>query len=351
MDQVKKERTKPVNDIYQESISIRLINADVLEVNVDVLALKYAQANYGLDAHVTQILVHEGTDPSLIKPKQNGFRLVNGVSEIAARQILFVGVAPLYSFGYAEIREFSRRVLSALAGQVPQTRQIALTLHGAGYGLDENEAFESEVAGLVDAIHSLDFPKGLAEVVIVERNRGRAQRLGAVLEKLIPHGAISTVYRGAAIDKRDSEKLRTAGYTSAAKRHVFVAMPFKDEMDDVYHYGIQSAVRNAGFICERADFSSFTGDVMDWVRNRIKNAKLVVADLTEANPNVYLEVGYAWGCRIPTVLLVKDTEHLKFDTRGQRCLSYRNIRELESSLTKELETLLDKEMIDNRHME
>lgn len=78
---------------------------------------------------------------------------------------------------------------------------------------------------------------------------------------------------------------------------------------------------------------------MDWVRNRIKTAKLVIADLTEANPNVYLEVGYAWGCEVPTVLLTKDTDDLKFDTRGQRCLPYKRIKDLEDSLTKELKAL------------
>ncbi len=327
----------------QTNIKIRLLPADALKVAVDVLAMKYAQANYGLDSLVTQILTDKGRDPSLMRPKPNGFRLVDGVSEIAARQILFVGVVPLYSFGYAEIRDFSRRVLSALAGSAPQTKRIALTLHGAGYGLDENEAFESEVAGLVDAIRSLDFPEDLAEIIIVEGNRGRAQRLELVLRQLLPSGDIATtVHRGAAaISPDDSERLRTAGYTSASKDHVFVAMPFKDEMDDVYHYGIQGAVRNAGFLCERADLSSFTGDVMDWVRERVRTAALVVADLTEANPNVYLEVGYAWGCEVPTVLLVKDTNHLKFDTRGQRCLPYKKIKDLEVSLTKELKTLRD----------
>jgi hypothetical protein len=326
----------------QTKIKIRLLPADALKVDVDVLALKYAQANYGLDTLVTRILTDEGKDPSLMRPKPSGFRLVDGVSGIAARQILFVGVVPLYAFGYAEIRDFSRRVLSALAGSAPQTQRIALTLHGAGYGLDENEAFESGVAGLVDAIRSLDFPEDLAEVVVVEANRGRARRLEVVLRQLLPSGSIATtVHRGADTSPDDSERLRTAGYTSASKDHVFVAMPFKDEMDDVYHYGIQGAVRSAGFLCERADLSSFTGDVMDWVRERVRTATLVIADLTEANPNVYLEVGYAWGCGVPTVLLVKDTNHLKFDTRGQRCLPYKKIKDLEDSLTKELKALRD----------
>ncbi|MCP5406927.1 MAG: hypothetical protein H6963_04315 [Chromatiaceae bacterium] len=330
----------------QETVKIRLLAADALDVDVDVLALKYAQANYGLDTKVSRILTEEGKEPSLMKPKPNGFCLIDGVSGIAARQILFVGVAPLYSFGYAEIREFSRRVLSALAGSAPRTRRIALTLHGAGYGLDENEAFESEVAGLIDAIRSLDFPEDLEEVVIIEGNRGRAQRLDAVLRQLLPGGGIAiNVHRGVGSGTGDSEKLRTVGYTSAAKEHVFVAMPFKDEMDDVYHYGIQGAVRGAGFLCERADLSSFTGDVMDWVRERVRSATLVIADLTEANPNVYLEVGYAWGCGVATLLLVQDVDHLKFDTRGQRCLLYKKIRDLEDSLTKELRALRDNRTI------
>jgi nucleoside 2-deoxyribosyltransferase len=79
---------------------------------------------------------------------------------------------------------------------------------------------------------------------------------------------------------------------------------------------------------------------MEWVRQRIESAALVVADLTTANPNVYLEVGYAWGRGLPTVLLCKDTADLKFDVRGQRCLIYKSIRQLEVSLTRELTTLL-----------
>lgn len=84
---------------------------------------------------------------------------------------------------------------------------------------------------------------------------------------------------------------------------------------------------------------------MEWVRDRIRTARLVIADLTEANPNVYLEVGYAWGCGIPTVLLVRDTKDLRFDVRTQRCLPYKRIKDLEESLTKELKDLKDKKAI------
>ena len=118
-------------------------------------------------------------------------------------------------------------------------------------------------------------------------------------------------------------------------------MPFADEMSDIFHYGIQGAVNAAGLLAERADLSAFTGEVMEWVRTRISGANLVVADLTNANPNVYLEVGYAWGKGVPTVLLVKSTADLKFDVRGQRCIVYSSIKDLEQKLSNELRELVD----------
>jgi hypothetical protein len=80
---------------------------------------------------------------------------------------------------------------------------------------------------------------------------------------------------------------------------------------------------------------------MDWVKTRISSAQLVVADLSSKNPNVYLEVGYAWGCKVPTVLLAKDPADLTFDVRGQRCILYKSIKALEDSLRKELQGLAD----------
>jgi hypothetical protein len=54
---------------------------------------------------------------------------------------------------------------------------------------------------------------------------------------------------------------------------------------------------------------------------------------------VYLEVGYAWGCRVPTVLLAHEVNDLKFDVKGQRCIIYTSIRHLQEMLRRELEGL------------
>jgi hypothetical protein len=322
-------------------IHVEVRQGDVREFPADVLALKHAQDLYGADLAVYECLSEAGSPPEL--PGLNEIELVTTEGAIGSRTVLFVGVPPLRKFGYRQIREFGRKVLLSLAIELPQVRHVALTIHGPGYGLDEAEAFESELAGVLDAIGTNDCPVTLERISFVERNRGRVERLQAALIELIPKGI---VYRDGrkmldGLGKQPKDTLRTVGYTSAGKPSVFVAMPFMESMDDVFHYGIQGAVKAAGFLCERADLSSFVGDVMEWVKQRITSATFVIADLSNANPNVYLEVGYAWGCGRPTILVVRDTADLKFDVKGQRCLIYKSIKHLEEILGNELRALAE----------
>jgi hypothetical protein len=116
-------------------------------------------------------------------------------------------------------------------------------------------------------------------------------------------------------------------------------MPFSEDMTDLFYYGIQGPVNRAGFLCERVDLESFTGDVLQRIKARIESATYVIAEITHPNPNVFLEVGYAWGSNRPTIFLTKEANRLPFDVRGQRCLVYDTIRNLEKTLEGELQTL------------
>ena len=49
----------------------------------------------------------------------------------------------------------------SLAGAAPKTKTLGVTIHGPGYGLDESESFEAEIAGFLDALTSGDFPEDL----------------------------------------------------------------------------------------------------------------------------------------------------------------------------------------------
>lgn len=322
-------------------VTVEVKTGDALKVQADILVLKYAQTLFGADYAVASQLAkfHQNLSSSL--PAIGKYLLLETYGSLGVKAVLFVGVNELWRFSYQEIREFARNALDHLAQVAPNTKHLCMTLHGVRYGLDETEAFESEIAGCVDGVASGRFPRTLERITLVELNSERAERLRQTLSLLLPDGTIKVDSRGllADIPQVASERLRAAGYTSESKPFVFVAMPFNEKMDDAFHYGIRGAVNKAGFLCERADLSSFTGDIMEWVKKRIRNATLVIADLTTANPNVYLEVGFAWGCGIPTILLVQDTTELKFDVKGQRCLVYKSIKHLEENLQKELENL------------
>jgi hypothetical protein len=318
-------------------VHIELKCGDALAEPADVLVLKHAQGRFGVDEAVDAIL--EAAGRRLRLPQPWDYSIESAAPGITASRILFLGVPPLPEFNYKEIRAFAFHSLSILAEQLPNARRLLFTLHGPGYGLDEMEAFQAEIAGLVETIQLGQCPFALEHITIVEQNSGRVRRLATVLDSLLPDRTIAWAASATTRSEQASQTLRTAGIEADAKPRVFVAMPFKDEMDDIYHYGIVSAVNAAGYLCERADMSSFTGDVLDWVKARIRGASLVIADLTEANPNVYLEVGYAWGCDIPTVLVVRSGDPLKFDVRSQRCLVYKKIKDLEDLLTAELKAL------------
>lgn len=325
-------------------VKIVVLNADATNVDADVLVIKYAQAHYGLDYIIAQKIARLGEPKKSFTPLTGNANYFSARGGIYAKNILVVGVKSLLDFSYSDIRRFSRTALEELQTCENSVEHIILTLHGVGFGLDEIEAFESEVAGLIDAITSKTFPTTLKKISIVELDMRRAKQLTQSLTNLIPKGYIEVNLEKYLKNVKEdvSEKFRSVGYSSSDKPHIFVAMSFQEEMADIYDYGIQNAVRGSGFLCERADLSSFTGDVMEWVKKRIKSSALVVADLTNSNANVYLEVGYAWGAGIPTVLLVQEADHLKFDVKGQRCIVYERIKDLEHKLKIELIALKKK---------
>src|ERR1039457_6071308 len=113
------------------NVAIEVQQSDALTFEADLLAVKYAQALYGVDRTVVEALHRHHPDLSDLLPKVNGFRLLESRGSIAARMVLFVGVKALREFGYADIREFGRKVLVSLAGEAAHVKHIALTLHGA----------------------------------------------------------------------------------------------------------------------------------------------------------------------------------------------------------------------------
>jgi hypothetical protein len=318
---------------------------DITETRADVALLKYAQRLYGAAGLVSQRLSSVGVPSSQLEVPPGDFRFVDTRGGITAPLVLFMGTVRLGQFGYHEIRQFAVRALKALESR-PGLKHMVSTVHGPNYGLDEDEAVLAFVGGLVEGFQRGSGPDGLERITLVELDARRAQRLRKALERGLagtpwvqdlPGGGGFRVQRMTAFVQ--APPLATAGTVSMEKPHAFVAMAFAPELEDTYHYGIQGPVKAAGMLCERVDQAVFDGPIIQRIKERIETAKVVIADLSMANPNVYLEVGYAWGRGRPTVLLVRDVKELRFDVASYRCIVYRSIRDLEALLTRELERL------------
>jgi hypothetical protein len=113
---------------------------------------------------------------------------------------------------------------------------------------------------------------------------------------------------------------------------VFVLMPFADEFTDVWRLGIKPSVETLGLSCSRADDFLHTRNIMDVIRESIRRARLVIADMTTNNPNVFYELGYAHALSKPVILITRDRVSVPFDLRGVNNLEYKHASDLVDAL-------------------
>jgi len=109
------------------------------------------------------------------------------------------------------------------------------------------------------------------------------------------------------------------------KKSCFVIAPIGDpdsetrkRSDQVLKHVITPPVHDCGYEPTRADQISEPGMITSQVIQRIVDDDLVVADLTERNPNVFYELANRHAIRKPLVQLIKKGEQIPFDVAGTR---------------------------------
>jgi hypothetical protein len=103
----------------------------------------------------------------------------------------------------------------------------------------------------------------------------------------------------------------------------FVLMPFVPPLGNHYSLIFEQAIGRAGLRAVRADADIFaTGKIMDQVWAGINGAKVLVAELTSRNPNVFYELGIAHALRKPVVLVSSNEDDVPFDVRHIRVIYY-----------------------------
>lgn len=106
----------------------------------------------------------------------------------------------------------------------------------------------------------------------------------------------------------------------------FVLMPFRDPFNGYYEDIIKPTVTSANLKPLRADEIYGTQPIIHDIWDQIWKARLVVADVTQRNPNVNYELGLCHALGVPTILLTQTMEDVPFDYRHRRCILYQTVK-------------------------
>lgn len=336
---------------------IEIHQGDALEFAADVLIVKDVRHSHGLDFKIRQRLQQSGFVADLnnwhLEPDEYFFSDSHNI--VSAQKILVVGPTNRTIENYTDVRELAADMLRMLKRTGAKIQYAATTLQGVKtrVALDEREAFRAMLLGFSDAYEEGEFPAALEFITFVEIDENRAKLMEESLQDFLPPDpAVGEILT------RTTQQIATilAGQESFAPEfqrpeatdttpHVFVAMPFADDYDDQFYLAIRPAVQDSAHLCIRLDQTeaAFTGDIVEQIKERIRTASLVIALLDGANPNVYLEVGYAWGVGTPTMLIVHKSQaekDLPFDVRGQKYVIYDKIYKLKDMIAADLKHLL-----------
>jgi len=137
---------------------------------------------------------------------------------------------------------------------------------------------------------------------------------------------------------RGSEKILGAIRGSDKWPQVFVLMPFAPNLRPVFEDSIKKVVSEAKLTVGRADDFFRAGAIVNDIWSAISAARVIVADCTGRNPNVFYEIGLAHAIGKETVLITQSLKDIPFDLRHLRVIEYeftpRGMATFETDLSK-----------------
>jgi len=102
----------------------------------------------------------------------------------------------------------------------------------------------------------------------------------------------------------------------------FVLMPFRDQFEELYKYIIKPTIEQIGMKCLRADEIYDIKPIMINIWENIQKANIIIADLTEKNPNVLYELGLCHATNKNVIIITQSLLDVPFDLRQWRCIEY-----------------------------
>lgn len=189
--------------------------------------------------------------------------------------------------------------------------------HYRGENLPDEKFFDN---ALVDKFHIPEdklsefksiFMETLQYAKLIEESNGKFRIIDVAGTSDVP------------VDTEARLKKLGKGVSVSSDDTCFVVMPFAEPHGSYYDKIYKPAIEKAGMRPVRADAEIFgTGKIIDQVWRGINLAKVLVAELTTRNPNVFYELGLAHALRKPVVLISSNEDDVPFDLHHIRVIYY-----------------------------
>lgn len=125
--------------------------------------------------------------------------------------------------------------------------------------------------------------------------------------------------------------------------NAFVVMPFEDEVaNDIYKLSTKPICEEFNLEVQRADKIFTTNPILDDILSAIKEASIIIADISGKNPNVFYELGISHFLKQnQTIMITHDEfEKIPFDIAHFRIIKYENTIIGKSKFEKQLRLTL-----------
>jgi len=152
-----------------------------------------------------------------------------------------------------------------------------------------------------------------------------ARKESAVITKYLP--AVSKVSKASTNKDIDLSELGLAPRFNRLRfrqkqKHCFYLCPFTEPFNTIYSDHAKPAIERSGFAVERADEIFGTQPIIEDIWEGINSSQIVIADVTNRNPNVMYEIGMAHTVGKPVVIMTQNIEDVPFDLKHHRCIIY-----------------------------